>query len=278
MKNQSQISVSDSFREQERKLNAASGAQLEQFRQFIAKNPYYTTLEDPRFITPLMAGFKLRPPQEDSALRFRVYFDNCALNATRSGIEIRMEDRSITGTEGWPYKQVIKIGQPGNAESHTLDRMEYTTKLKQSRPQLQTLKGESADYLKGVFNSRSLSKIQLYPLVSIASQRWKMLYHPDGNKDVQIELATDIGRGQTVDGFTWDIFQVEIEMKKGAPKCFGIEEAKFMEAMPFLVPEFRSKPSPGFDHLMPVLEKKKNRELIRHSMNNGIFQTLEFKN
>lgn len=278
MKNQSQISVSDTFRERERKLNATSGAQLEQFRQFIAKNPYYTTLEDPRFIIPLMTGFKLRPPQEDTALRFRVYFDNCALNATRSGIEIRMEDRSVTGTEGWPYKQVIKIGQPGNSESHTLDRMEYSTKLKQSRPQLQTLKDESADYLKDIFNSRSLAKIQLYPLVCIASQRWKMLYHPDGNKDVQIELATDIGRGQTIDGFTWDMFQVEIEMKKGDPAWLGIEEAKFRDALPFLVPEFRSKPSPGFDRLTPFLEKKKNRELIRQNMKDGAFRILDLKN
>lgn len=266
------ISNSDIFLEKERKLNAANAQQLETVRRHVLSDPHFVTLNDQRLSLPLLQGLPLRVPQEDSGLRLRTYHDSTTLSATRNGVEIRIEDRGIAGD----FKQVIKIGEAGNAKDHTLSRMEYTAKIQKAKPQLEALKGESAAFLTDAFNARSISKIALYPLIQIASQRWKLLYHPDGNKDVQIELATDIGRGQTVDGFTWDMFQLEIEMKKGDPAWLEKEEARLLKHLPFLMSETRSKPSPGFDHLIPLIKEKKNRNNIRQNLKDGTFKILSF--
>lgn len=276
MKPKQAVNISDVFRERERKLNARSAHQLDKVRAYVLQDPHFVTLNDLRLSLPLLKGLPLRVPQEDSSLRLRTYHDNSVLSATRSGVEIRIEDRSFGSDNEWPFKQVIKIGEAASQANHTLDRLEFTSKLQKAQPDLENVKGDRADYLKQAFNARSLNKIRIYPLIQIASQRWKLLYHPDGDKDTQIELATDIGRGQTVDGFTWDMFQLEIEMKKGDPAWLEKEEARLMQNLPFLTSETRSKPSPGFDHLGTLLALKNNREIVRQKLKDGTFHILSF--
>ncbi|MGZ9109466.1 MAG: hypothetical protein ACXW4B_11680 [Micavibrio sp.] len=270
------IRLSAPFQERERKLNVSSAAQLERIHNHVIRDPHYATLNDLRFVQDWLQDLKLRVPQEDSGLRYRLYYDDPKLTATKSGVEIRLEYRGDKTADGWPYKQVIKVGAAGSDDNHTLDRLEYPAKLRQGMPVLRAVRGDGAAFLKAAFNKANLADIDLYPMIQIASQRWKLLYHPDGDPDTQIELATDLARARTFTGFSWDLFQVEMEMKKGDPAILGAEVTRLLSAfngagVNDLRIEKRSKPSPGFDVLAPLLAEKEARDFVRHNLMGGHF-------
>jgi len=265
------IRLSAPFHEQERKLNAPSARVLDRIHAHVIRDPHYATLNDSRFAQDWLQDLPLRVPQEDSGLRYRLYFDDPKLTATKSGIEIRLEYRGDKTADGWPYKQVIKVGAAGSDDNHTLDRLEYPAKLRRDLPVLEAIDGDGASFLKAAFNKGNLADIDLFPMIQIASQRWKLLYHPDGDPDTQIELATDLARARTFTGFGWNLFQVEMEMKKGDPAILAAEEARLLAAFNDLRVEKRSKPAPGFDVLAPLLTEKEARDFVRQNLKRGHF-------
>lgn len=266
------IRISDTFHEQERKLNASSVAHLVKIQDFVIADAHYVTLNDPRFAGDWLSDMPLHVPQSNSDLRFRHYFDDPKLTANRAGIELRVEYRGDKSADGWPYKQVIKVGASGSEEDHTLDRLEYPAKLRRGLPVLEAVEGAGASFLKAAFNKNKLADVQLFPLIQIVSQRWKLLYHPDGDKDTQIELSTDMARARAFTGFTWDLFQVELELKKGDPQILADEEARLRKIFRCLTVETRSKPAPGFDHLTGILDKKPMRDFVRTNLSQGRFR------
>ncbi len=240
----------DSFYEQERKYNVRHPNHVGLLQQSIIADDHFVTLDYPPFRSDLMASVGLiGAPQEITAPRQRFYFDDLRLSGFLNGVEIRIEPRRQGREEGWPFRQVVKIGEPGSAEQHTLQRMEYPARLRALKPDLTVVGNGNGRYLADVFNVKSLARAVLHPLLRIHSQRWKMEYHPEGDPDTLIELALDVGRGQTLSGYVWDIRQLELEIKAGDPQTLDAEERYLRTRFPFLEPEFRSKPTPGFEIL-----------------------------
>lgn len=262
-----------SFREQECKLNAPSRNQVEKVWNFVLSDSHYMTDTDPSFREPWLADLHLSAPQERTALRERIYCDSRRLLAAQNGIDIRLEDPFAAGKT----KQMIKIptawekaqgGQAVSSADVAMDRMELSFKLKGKghTPDLTVLPEGPSKWLKRIFDVSSLKDVSLYPLLQIVTQRSKMRYYPGGDHDTQIELAMDIGRGRTCFGQTWPVFQIELEMVKGDAANLQKEADRLMSVFPFLVIETRSKPTPGFELLDPLLARKDIREHLKDQM------------
>ncbi|MFN3826565.1 MAG: hypothetical protein ACK4NR_02950 [Micavibrio sp.] len=268
------VRLSDAFHEREIKLNASNVSTLESVRDFIIKAPHFATLNDKRLLPSWINDLPLNAPQEETGLRLRTYFDNAALTAAGNNVEIRVEYRGDKSSDGWPYKQVIKIGSNESTPGHVLDRLEYPAKLKKATPDLSVIDGPAAKYLKRIFDVKDLRKVHLLPLIVIAGQRWRLLYHPDANRDVRVEVATDVGRGMTVGGHQWNLFQVEMEMKQGDAQVLALEESILRHHFMGLTPETRSKPTDGFEALKPLLAQKKVRKWLEKAPQDGVFRPL----
>lgn len=266
------IRISEPFHERERKFNVKSAQYLDRIREHVIGDRHYVTLNDRRFSGDWLSGLPLRVPQSDSDLRQRFYFDDVNLKATAAGVELRIEYRGDKTSDGWPYRQVIKVGAAGSDENHTLDRLEYPAKLRRGMPVLDAVEGAGSAFLKAAFNSSSLADVALYPMIQIVSQRWKLLYHPGGDKTTQIELAIDMARARTFTGFTWDMFQVEMELKKGDPAALEKEEKYLRQVFTDMAVETRSKPSPGFDVLARYLACEDMRKFVGNNLSEGRFQ------
>ncbi len=263
------------FRERECKLNAPSRQQIEKVWNFVLSDAHYVTDTDRSFREPWLAELRLSAPQERTALRERVYCDNRKLVAARHGIDIRLEDPSSAGKT----KQMVKM--PAECEkaqdSATLDRMEYSFKMKKGKtqsPDLTALPDGPAKWVKKIFEVSSLKDVNLYPLLQIVTQRSKMHYYPNGDRNTKIELAMDIGRGRTCFGDKWPVFQIELEMVKGDPDCLNAEGKRLTEKFDFLSADTRSKSTPGFELLGPYLADKDARELIAQELKGKAFQVL----
>ena len=109
---------------------------------------------------------------------------------------------------------------------------------------------------------QSILDVKLYPLLVIASQRWKIDYHPDGDKNTKIEYASDVGHGIDITGYEWDIYQAELELKKGDLSVLTREESYLREHFNFLKVESHSKPTPGFENLSSIITSSKAQNFI----------------
>jgi hypothetical protein len=262
------------FREQECKLNAPTQDAIEQVWRSILSDPHYHAVETDESSRPAwLSGLRLQMPHEVTPLRMRVYCDKLNLRATREGVDIRLQ-YSANGKSELMVK--IPTKEAKAASGGAMDRMEYSSKLKQGPggPDLTTLEKACTQRLKGVFEDSSLKDVTLYPLLQILTQRSKMHYHPDGDPDTEIELSMDIGRGQTCLGQEWPVFQIELEMVKGDPARLKAEAERLMRKFAFLSPETRSKPAPGFELLGPYLADKDIRDMLARELAASSFRNL----
>lgn len=262
----------DVFREQECKLNASSADDLEKIRHYILTNPHYTHANDPKLLPSWLAGMAFTPAHEKSAVRYRTYFDTVEFNAFDQGVEIRVESNG-DGTSG-PYKQMVKIAMPGTVPG-IMDRMEYQGKISGPVPDLSLIKDGNAEVLKDIFKVKSLGKLSLYPLLQIATQRWKSTYHPNGDRNTRIEVALDAGRGMTCAGQSWDLFQLELELLRGDPACLELERARLLYVFNYLTAESRSKPSTGMDFLRPLMARADVKALMKQELRGQPFRILD---
>ena len=205
-------------------------------------------------------------PKRLRRLGTRFYFDDRDLNGFHNGTEFRIEGPRKKELQ-WPFKQVIKLAESLAAEtsSDTLSRQEYVSKLKELVPSLKGLDKDVRAKLLKIFNVKRMKDLALLPLVRIDSQRWKMLYHPDGDPESQLEIALDILYGQTIAGFSWETHQVEIEVKEGTSDVLE-QEVQFLKcSFSTLVPDVQSKPYPGFISLYGILQQGGlNKSLPKH--------------
>lgn len=266
---------SKTFHEQECKLDARTSKQLERVRKHIIGDPHYVTLNDEKFLPDVMKGEKmLGVPESFSPPRIRVYYDDIQLNGFRSGVEIRVEHKAESNPDEPQYKQVVKIGNNTAETDGIFDRIEFPARLADSTPNLNAVDSRQQKKLKDIFEVKDLSKVKLLPLIQIVSQRWRIEFHPDGNRNNRIEYAHDLGVGQTFTGYTWKMHQAELELKCGNPAALVREKRRLMETFNFFTPGLRSKPSAGFEVLTAALSHPELRKRAQKELTPGTFRVL----
>ncbi len=242
--------------ERERKYAPAPGARLEEVLEHVkASKDVFVTANDARFLPNMDPALvaRIQVPNEVTGLRQRIYFADSALTCFHAGIEIRQEMRHKHSFDHPIFKQVIKIGaNKVTAARPTLERTEYPAKLSSFGANLKAVGDKNI--LKKL--STELNEAALRPVIQLLSQRTKLVYHPEGDPDVAVELAFDLFcHGATFDGYTWEGPQLEIELKKGATNrrdadaILAREEKRFMETFG-LRRDLSSKPAPGLRYLM----------------------------
>ena len=269
---------SKTYREQECKLNARSVGQLRRVRKHIIDDSHYVTLNDEKFLPDVMKGGKmLGVPESFTPPRIRVYYDDVNLHGFCNGVEIRVELKPQSLSDEDRYKQVIKIGNNTTDDDGIFDRIEFPARLDDPAPDLglSNLDGKQKKKLKDIFEVKDLSKIRLLPLIQIVSQRWRIEFHPDGKRDTRIEYAHDFGIGQTFTGFTWKMYQAELELKNGGSAALMREKKRLMETFNFFTPGMRSKPSAGFDVLSAALSREGINKAARKVLVPGEFKVLK---
>ncbi|HEY8190262.1 MAG TPA: hypothetical protein VIF12_06215, partial [Micavibrio sp.] len=129
---------SSTYREQEYKLNAPTQDAIEEVWDFVLSDSHYCTVETDKSSKtnhtaetdklPRPKGLsklKLQKPHEITTLRRRVYCDTLNLQATRQGIDIRLQYSPNEKTE-----LMVKVptkGVKGDSDG-TMDRLEYSSK------------------------------------------------------------------------------------------------------------------------------------------------------
>jgi len=266
------------FKEQENKLNAENERQLKMVRRHLLTDPHYVTDFSPDFRPDLLQGMRLiGVPQKFGMPRIRVYFDDIDLRGFRNDVEIRNAFERKSMSEQFQYKQVIKVGANEVTEDGVFERVEYAAKHDSPVPNLDLVKNGMSKYLRDVFEVTDLSKVKLLPFILIASQRWRIEYHPDGDKRTCIEHAHDVARGQNIFNFTWDLFQIEFELKHGKRAVLQPEKQRLLDMFNFLSPGTESKPTPGFNALAdgPFLDDRRLRKKVQEQLQAGQFRVLK---
>jgi len=191
--------------------------------------------------------YKPRAPRRVRELLTRYYYDTRNLSLHKNGIELRIAEKDGA------FKQVIKIGDKAGALTPMLRRIEYTGLMPAPKPNLSLIGKNAEDRDETIrFLKQSVKdEGRIKPVIAIEGQRRRRSYHPDGNRDVTIEFAADLGTGINVKGFVWHIMQVEFEIKENNTSNSNAEilmyEGDYLtRKFRALAPGFESKPTPGF--------------------------------
>ena len=246
MSKQKILEIAPAYVEAERKYNFTSLRGLRRvFAHVRRSTDYFVTLSDPRFVDPLpdVCNLDFEAPLEVTAPRDRRYYDTPDLDLIKNGLELRQELK-IYGA-----KQVLKIDET-RPETPTLVRTEYPSKLSE----------EGINY-KAIYDRNVRKRVQkivgkniLFPMITITSQRARLVYHPAGDREIEIEVSFDQLCGQTFEGYAWAGYQVEMEMKSDVVSLSDIdavfdEQEKHIFKDAKLERNLSSKPTPGYDHL-----------------------------
>ncbi len=250
------IKVEEPYRERERKYVLKEGGNLRDILRHVLLCPdVFVTFDHPTFLPhklPAHLTASVEVPREVTDLRERIYFVDAGLEILKHDIEIRQEAKIK-----YPVKQNIKTGHGGSASDHTLDRIEYPAKLNGFGPNLWAVGDEKfRKRLKTIFNDEPLK-----PAIRMVSQRTRIVYCPEGDPDIEIEMAFDtLLWGQTFTGFEWNEPKIEIELVKGAKNdteaktILDREEARLLALFP-LTPVYHSNPTPGLLHIQKEMEQ-----------------------
>ena len=149
-------------------------------------------------------------PVEILALRERFYWAGKKLKGYRSEdnkkAEVRTEEKIGKGF----WQQVLKLGSDG---TKTLKRGEHKRSLDGFGTNLSVYSDSIKEEALKILGKRNLK-----PLVQLQGQSIKLLYHPDGRKDMLFEIKFDIVAGRTFDGYERNIVEVEVEVKERGKK------------------------------------------------------------
>lgn len=271
------IKTQPGYRERERKYIPTKKGDLSAIlRHVLNAQEEYVTADHPDFIPaglPKSLRKQALTPREITEMRERIYFLDEHLKAIDAHIEIRQETK-----RKYPVKQTIKTGASGSKDNHTLDRMEFPARLQHFGVNLEAIDNKTAkSALKSTFKD-----VAFIPALRMVSQRTRLSYHPEGNKDIEIEMAFDlILWGQTIFGHTWHEPKIEIELVQGAKddhtaqKILEREERRLLSSFP-LTSVYHSNPYPGFASLQKKLSVKnaqKARKKWQSLKNRPFFKT-----
>ena len=260
--------ASAAFVEDEIKLDAPNKAYLDivwsyvlqEGEHYVKSNNNHTTAERPDNVDwDQEAADSPDPYQATTKFRYRYYFDTRLMSLFNAKAEVRLEP------SGQEYKQVIKIGNGATEDSPMMGRAEHPARVSDFEPSLTAIKdtGSCRDKTIAKLNTAVEGQGEIKPLVAIRSQRRKMEYHPGGDRNVTIEMAFDIGVMKNVADSTWQIRQIELEIKANKTDIPNsqilqeeISQLKGMFAK--LEVNTESKPTPAFEDLMAreLTEKK----------------------
>jgi len=196
-------------------------------------------------------------PTERTAPRERAYF------LDRDGYmrEIMCEVRQ----EAWHggYKQTTKLGKGGTRYDPTMDRMEQRSKTCGFGFNVYAIGDEDAQ-VSILRNASSLVK----PVLRMVSQRTRIPYHPEGNPNIEIEMALEpIHFGETFTGYKWFVPKIDLEIKI-VPENYTTamrhslmarEEERIMSIFP-LKRQLKSSPTPGFDEISNSMQNAAIRQ------------------
>jgi len=176
--------------------------------------------------------------------------------------DLRLEHRIERTNYGG--KQTVKLGNGAKGSDHTLDRTESQAKLHVISPVFAAVSDPKTRRLL----ERNFDEKDLLPLIYIVSQRIKKLYHPDGDRNIVIEVAADfILEGETVFGHCWNNPLLEIEIKKGAANHEEAREILARESAHLsrhfnLEPFDLSNPALAYPSLEEAFASKENRRAL----------------
>lgn len=261
------IKIEDAYRERERKYVPAGDKSIEDVMAHVLScRDVFVTMDHPDFLPlhlPEHLTRKIQVPREITQMRERIYYVDPALDILKHDIEIRQEAKLK-----YPVKQNIKIGHGASKSDPTLDRIEYPAKLLTYGANLGAVEDEKLrKRLSNIFNE------PLKPAIRMVSQRTRIVYFPEGDANIEIEMAFDtLLWGQTVTGHEWDEPKIEIELVKGAAsdadaKRILDREEQRLTTLFALSPVYYSNPTPGLRHMA---EEMKQSAAAREAVRNKI--------
>lgn len=208
-------------------------------------------------VPPKGVDFKYFTPQEITRPRERPYVMDREGVLRELEVEVRQEQKLGRTV------QTTKIGNGASASDSTMDRWEQKSVL-------------TAGYGFNVYaiGDRTARQAVLDNLTShpklvqrLISQRIRISYHPEGNPDLEIELALEpLHCGETFTGFTWEAHKIDLEIKKGPNNgekalrhsILAREEERLMKIFP-LKRQLVSSATPGFEAIMEDLRRTEHQ-------------------
>jgi hypothetical protein len=249
------VDIDKAYLESERVLRADTPQTINQIIEHVrACKTEFVTPEHP-CLSPALPpefAFDFAVPTEVTVPRERIYFLDREGKLRELHVEVRQERK-----EGL-IMQTTKVGNGANFHDSTMDRMEQKSKLKGFGFNVYAIGDKDARHqiLDEVI---SIPK----PVLRLVSQRTRILYHPEGNPNVRIELALEpLHFGQTFTGYQWMVPKIDIEIKVGPAKkdkalrhaILAREEERLMSLFP-LTRELKSSATPGFEAIDECLRR-----------------------
>lgn len=253
-------SIKDPFFESERVLVANSAQMIWDIARHVQNSQDIFVTADSHMFSPTLPkgiDYSFMAPQEITEGRERPY----ALD--RDGIlrELQVEVRQQR--KGKKTVQTTKIGDGGSMTDSTMDRWEQKSVLNTGFGFNVYAIGDKKARQEVLDNLTSHPKL----VQRLISQRIRIPYHPEGNPDIEIELALEpLHCGETFTGFVWKTHKIDIEIKKGPDhleqalrhSILAREEERLMSIFP-LQRQLTSSATPGFDAVMEDLRKSQHR-------------------
>lgn len=181
------------------------------FNYVACNNAYFRKLHKSKQVEGFSEKVRefLKRPIEYSLPRTRFYSIDEKLTGIdpktgKAETEFRSEERKDKGL----WKHTIKTSKNGVSKGGTVSRGEYEEYMDGATHNF-SAHPEVEDCLKTKFGLES----NLKKLSKIDGQSTKILYHPDGDENILLEIKFDIQEGITIDGFTWPVIEIEVEIK-----------------------------------------------------------------
>lgn len=199
------------------------------------KSPY-TAKFDPRLANTA------RLPYEETPLRERFYWAGKNLKGYLPTEKIKVEIRTELKVGKGLWQQVLKIGKETIG---TLSRGEHKRLLDGFGVNLEPYPDKTRKPAMDI-----LGDDELKPVIKIESRSRKILFHPDGNENLLLEIKFDEGIARTFDGFEQEFVEIEIEVKERCEDMTKEDiEAVLDRTQEVLLSRFA-------DHLTPIHHSK----------------------
>lgn len=179
----------------------------------------YTTDADPRLLPPLpvemLSAALAVAPHETTPVRQRIYYDTQGCALKKAGIEVRMEYNPKNRLWCQTVKYEVDEGKCEAPEDDAVlvhHRMEQKASL--NRPGFCLEAVQPRELHERI--QATIGKSPVLPVLSLISQRTRLCYHPEGDRDIAIEIAVEpLHVGTTLSGVSWSDAKIELEIKKG---------------------------------------------------------------
>lgn len=247
------------YRETEGVLNAQHPDVIREIIRHVEDcNQVFITPDHPDFAPSIPKGLEelFQMPQEVTSPRDRAYFMDSDFVMRAMDFESRQEMKADKGL----VKQTNKMGNGATKDDPVQDRSEQACFIRSFGFNICAV-GDDELRKQLMLRLTSIPK----PVQHMVSQRHRIPYYPEGNKDLLMEMALEpIHAGETFTGFVWVTPKIDIEIKK-APADWTKkqrhaavvkETERLINTFP-LTRQLKSSPTPGFDALQEDLRQQK---------------------